>query len=108
MSLHTHTACSHVGTQQPRAIAGGLLSSLDVFVGEVLKHQRIGIPEEAGIRRIAGNLVIKEQAPVVAVRHSEFAVGECEPVQHLCLHLFIMMHQGVGLPFLLTIEFLLE
>ena len=108
MSLNTHTACSHIGTQQPRAVAGGLLPSLDVFVGEVFKHQRIGIPEEAGIRGVAGNLIIEEQTPVVAVGHSEFTVGECEPVQHLRLHLLIMMHQRVGLPFLLAIEFLLE
>ena len=108
MSFHTHATSAHVSTQQPRTIAGGLLSCLDIFIGKVLEHQRISIPEETGIRRIAGNLVVEKQAPVVTVGHSEFTVGECKPVEHFSLHLFVVVHQCIGLPFLLTIKFLLE
>ena len=108
VSLDTHAACSDIRAQQPRAILRGSLSCLDHLVCQVLKHQCVGIAQEAGIGRVRGNLVVEEEAPVVAVRHGQLTVGQRKPVEHLCLHLVVVVHQCVGLPFLFSVESSLE
>ena len=108
VGLDTHAAGTHVGTQQPRAVGGGGLAGLDHLVGQVLQHQRMRVAQEAGVGRVGGNLVVEEEAPVVAVGHGQLAVGQCQPVEHLLHHLVVVVHQGVGLPFLLAVESLLE
>ena len=60
------------------------------------------IAQETCIGGIGCNLVIEEKTPVVSVWHGQLTVGQCQPVEHLAHHFVIVMHQGVGLPFLLT------
>ena len=108
MRLHTHATCSHIRAQQPRTVRCGLLTCLDILVGHILQHQRVGVSLEASLRGVGGNLVVEEEAPVVAVGHSQFAIGQSEPVEDAVLHLLIVVHQGVGLPLLFAIQALLK
>ena len=75
VSLDTHAAGSHVGAQQPGAVGGCLLAFLNHAVGAVFEHQGMRVAQEAGVGGIAGNLIVEEQAPVVAVGHGQFTVG---------------------------------
>ena len=77
VGLDAHTAGSHVGAQQPRTVGGGLLACFDHHVGAVLEHQGMRVAQEAGVGGVGGNLVVEEQAPVVAVGHGQFTVGQC-------------------------------
>ena len=85
-----------------------MLACLDHLVSEVLEHQGVGVAQEAGVGGIARNLVVEEQAPVVAVGHGQLAIGQGQPVEHLFLHSVVVVHQGVGLPFLGSVERVLE
>ena len=84
------------------------MASLYHLVSKIFEHQRISISEEAGVGGIRCNLVVEEQAPVVAVRHSKFAISESKPVEHFLLYLEVVVHQSVCLPFLFAIERCLE
>ena len=79
-----------------------MLTCLDILIGHILKHQRIGIAQEAGHRRIRSDLIEEEKAPVITIGHGQFAIGKSQPVEHLIHHLLVIVHQGVGLPLLCT------
>ena len=64
--------------------------------------------EEAGKGGVGGDLVVQEEAPVVAVRHCQFAVGQGKPVENAVLHFLIVVHQGIGLPCLGAMKSLLK
>ena len=98
--LHAHAACGHVGTQQPRAVGGRRLAGLDLLVGQILQQQGVGVALEAGLGGVGGDLVVEEQAPVVAVGHGQFAVGQSQPVEHVVHHFLIVVLQGGGVPLL--------
>ena len=66
------------------------------------------ITQEAGVGGVGGDLVVEEEAPVVAVRHGQFAVAQRQPVEHLFHHSVVVVHQGVGVPFLRAVEPLLK
>ena len=66
------------------------------------------VAQEAGVGGVGGDLVVEEQAPVVAVRHGQFAIGKCQPVEYLVHYLLIVVHQGIGSPLFRSREFLLE
>ena len=108
MGLYAHATGTDVSAQEPGAVCGGLLAVLDHLIRQVLEHQRMRIAQKTGVGGVGGNLVVKEQAPVVTVGHGQFAIAECQPIENLLHHLVIMMHQGVGMPFFCTVKFLLE
>ena len=85
-----------------------MLTGLDILVGHVLEHQRIGIALEASHRSIRGDLVEKEEAPVVSIGHGELSIGQSKPVEYFAHHLTIVVHQCIGLPTLGTRYALLE
>ena len=108
VGLYAHATGTDVSAQEPGAVCGGLLAVLDHLIRQVLEHQRMRIAQKTGVGGVGGNLVVKEQAPVVTVGHGQFAIAECQPIENLLHHLVIMMHQGVGMPFFCTVKFLLE
>ena len=66
------------------------------------------VSQEAGHGGVAGDLVIEEEAPVIAIWHSQFAIRQCEPVQDVVLHLLIVVHQGISLPLFCAVQSQLE
>ena len=67
MSFHTHTAWADVAVEQPASVLCRALSGLDMFVSQIFQHQSIRVAQETGRRGVAGDLVVEEHAPVVAV-----------------------------------------
>ena len=96
--FHTHAAAADIGAQEPRAVGGRHLACLDELIGHVLQQQGVLVAQEAGHGGVGGDLVEEEQAPVVAVGHRQLAVGQCQPVQHVVLHMLLVVHQRIGLP----------
>ena len=70
-----------------------------MFVSQIFQHQGIRVAQEAGSRGVAGDLVVEEHAPVIAVRHSQFSVGQRQTAEHFVHDFLVVVHQGVGLPF---------
>ena len=54
--------------------------------------------KETGKGGVGGDLVVEEEAPVIAVGHCQFAVGKGKPVEDAVLHFLIVVHQCIGLP----------
>ena len=99
VSFHTHTSWADVAVEQPTSILCRALAGLDMFVSQIFQHQGIRVAQEAGSRGVAGDLVVEEHAPVIAVRHSQFSVGQRQTAEHLVHDFLVVVHQGVGLPF---------
>ena len=100
VAFDAHAPRPYVAVEEPRSVLRRLLACLDVFVGHILEQQGVGIAEEAGGSGVTGDLVEEEEAPVVAVGHGQFAVGQGQALEHLVEDLLLVVHQGVGLPLL--------
>ena len=92
-----HTARSDVGMQHIGTVGSGQLALQELFQTAQLQHQRIGILQDGGHGGIGWQLVVEEHAPVVAVGHGQFAVGQSQLDKHFVPHFLPVVDQFLGL-----------
>ena len=96
VGLHAHAAGADVAAQQPRAVGGGELAVANHLIGPLLQHQRVGIAQHAGHGAVAGELVVEEQAPVVAIGHGQLAVAQSQPPKDAVADLAAVVEEEGG------------